>query len=167
LAYDSSRGEGVVGRGWSLTGLSRIHRCARTVAQDGYTAPATDANADALCLDGERLVWVENDDLELPGSRGFYRTEVDSFVRIVPAAGTTVALSYVLIEKHGGFRIYQKLPGVGVWPLKATVDVNGNYSWADYRFKDDEGNESAEYYPRAIVSTRLTAPPPTPRPRAP
>src|SRR4051794_25778473 len=39
LDYSSSIQSGLMGAGWSLGGLSRIERCQRTVAQDGYAQP--------------------------------------------------------------------------------------------------------------------------------
>ena len=35
LTYDSTAGNGPVGVGWAVAGLSSIYRCNRTVAQDG------------------------------------------------------------------------------------------------------------------------------------
>ena len=37
LSYSSQAGNGLLGVGWSLGGLSTISWCGRTIAQDGYT----------------------------------------------------------------------------------------------------------------------------------
>jgi hypothetical protein len=56
LTYNSQAGNGLLGVGWSLSGLSAISRCPRTVAQDGVKGGINyDAN-DRYCLDGQRLV---------------------------------------------------------------------------------------------------------------
>jgi RHS repeat-associated protein len=55
LTYNSSQGNGDVGVGWTLSGISAITRCNRTVAQDGYDMPVTMSILDAYCLDGQRL----------------------------------------------------------------------------------------------------------------
>jgi Salmonella virulence plasmid 65kDa B protein len=39
VGYDSSAGEGTLGVGFSLQGLSTVTRCAANFAQDGYIAP--------------------------------------------------------------------------------------------------------------------------------
>ena len=39
LRYSHGQGNGVVGIGWSIGGLSSIRRCQRTIAQDGFAAP--------------------------------------------------------------------------------------------------------------------------------
>src|SRR5262249_44496933 len=63
LAYSSGTGNGFLGVGWSLEGLSAISRCNKNLGQDGVTsAPKfsatinTNDDLDALCLDGQELV---------------------------------------------------------------------------------------------------------------
>jgi RHS repeat-associated protein len=76
FTYSSSDAIGALGRGWSLSGLSAITRCAQSIAIDGaYRAVAYDEE-DAFCLDGARLLHVGMVD----GVRE-YRTEQESFVR--------------------------------------------------------------------------------------
>ncbi len=76
FSYSSSDAVGALGRGWSLSGLSAITRCAQSIAIDGaYRAVAYDEE-DAFCLDGARLLHVGMVD----GVRE-YRTEQESFVR--------------------------------------------------------------------------------------
>ena len=55
LVYSSRGGDGYFGNGWSLSGLSSIHRCSRTWAQDGVAAAAADVISDRFCLDGNQL----------------------------------------------------------------------------------------------------------------
>ncbi|MFT5358749.1 MAG: hypothetical protein ACI9KE_005988, partial [Polyangiales bacterium] len=63
LAYNSAAGDGPLGVGWSLQGLSAITRCGRDVGRDQFRDDRlfqeNTGNLPRLCLDGERL--VEND----------------------------------------------------------------------------------------------------------
>lgn len=63
LAYNSAAGDGPLGVGWSLQGLSAITRCGRDVGRDQYRDDRLfqdhGGQLPRLCLDGERL--VEND----------------------------------------------------------------------------------------------------------
>src|ERR1700678_1142859 len=55
LSYDSQQGNGYVGVGWAVSGLSSIYRCNLTIAQDGTAAPVALATSDGYCMDGQRL----------------------------------------------------------------------------------------------------------------
>ena len=55
LSYNSRAGNGMLGVGWTLTGLPAITRCPRTTPQDGAKgAVAYDAN-DRFCLDNKLI----------------------------------------------------------------------------------------------------------------
>ena len=72
LTYDSQLSYGLMGPGWTITGLSAISRCNPTFAQDGTPAPITLTAADGLCLDGNRL---RGD----PVGSSVYQTEIANF----------------------------------------------------------------------------------------
>lgn len=80
LRYASQDDDEVAGPGFSITGLSRIARCARTLAVDGRVQGVQFANDDRYCLDGRPLVLVA-------GSYGAdgaeYRTEVNNLQRVI------------------------------------------------------------------------------------
>ncbi|MEZ4295370.1 MAG: SpvB/TcaC N-terminal domain-containing protein [Polyangiaceae bacterium] len=78
LQYDSAAGDGVLGQGFSLTGLSAISRCAKNLPQDGEIQSVEYVDGDKLCLDGKPLVVVS----ETPASVE-YRTLPDSFIKVV------------------------------------------------------------------------------------
>ncbi len=99
LVYNSRAGNGVLGVGWSLSGLSVISRCNKTWSQDGLAAGVTNTAADRFCLDGQQLKLVSGSN-GLPGS--VYATEVETFARIV-ANGTAGAgpRSFTLTTRNG------------------------------------------------------------------
>lgn len=93
FSYNSHAGNGLLGVGWSLSGLSTIHRCPSTIVQDGRRAGINYDNRldnDKFCLDGQRLVQV---DVLATFPAGHaqagqpqiveYRTEIDTFSKIV------------------------------------------------------------------------------------
>ena len=83
LSYDSRVGNGRLGMGWSLSGLSQISRCSATIAQDGVVDRVDFDELDRFCLDGQRLVRTSSGDYGTPGE---YRTENDSFSQIIMEA---------------------------------------------------------------------------------
>ncbi|MCC6876848.1 MAG: hypothetical protein IT378_21265, partial [Sandaracinaceae bacterium] len=62
LSYRSNGADGLVGNGWSLSGLSMITRCPRNLRLDGVTEGTfvDEPGKETLCLDGVRLVEATN-----------------------------------------------------------------------------------------------------------
>jgi hypothetical protein len=56
LAYNSQGGNGLLGMGWSLAGLSVIHRCPKTVVQDGVHGSVNYNANDRYCLTASDLL---------------------------------------------------------------------------------------------------------------
>ena len=81
LNYDSSAGNGYLGMGWSLAGLSSVQRCPTTIAQDGQPDGITYSPSDRFCLDGNRLV-LANDGQAYGGDGTEYRTEMETFAQV-------------------------------------------------------------------------------------
>ncbi|MGB8376879.1 MAG: RHS repeat-associated core domain-containing protein [Rhodanobacteraceae bacterium] len=100
LTYNNRGGDGVMGMGWSISGLSSIHRCPQTPEQDGQTLGVSYTNSDRLCLDGQRLIAVSGG----YGQSGTeYRTEVDSHARIIQTGGDLAASSTCFrVEERSG-----------------------------------------------------------------
>jgi RHS repeat-associated protein len=79
LTYNSNTGNGEVGVGWSISGLSTLHRCGTNLASDNAVDAVDFDDNDKYCLDGQRLVNVLGD----YGAEGTqYRTEFDDFSSI-------------------------------------------------------------------------------------
>ena len=97
LEYNSRGGNGVIGQGWSLAGLSEISRCNRTVAQDGAPGPVTHTVVDRFCLDRQQLKLVSG----TYGAVGaVYATEIESFSRI-SAVASAYGMAFVVTSKNG------------------------------------------------------------------
>jgi YD repeat-containing protein len=133
LDYSSRSGNGTLGVGWSLSGLSSISRCNRTVAQDGAAGGVTNTVADRYCLDGQQLKLVSGS----PGIDGaVYATEVESFARVVAngVAGNG-PLSFTVTTRNGLIYEYGTT-------ADARVSAGGSSTvrtWALSRIRDRAG----------------------------
>lgn len=148
IAYDSRHGNGLLGVGFRLAGLSSIQRCNSTLAQDGrVAAPAYDAN-DRFCLDGQRLRLTSG----VYGAAGSqYQTEVESFARVTALGTAGSGPASFRVERRDGL-IYEygattdsrvTAPFAGSpreWALSQVRDRNGNYLAIVYT--KDEANGS-------------------------
>ncbi len=157
LNYSSQGGNGLMGMGWSIGGLSAISRCSRTIVQDGVVGGINfDAN-DRFCLDGQRLVNA----IGGYGSSGTeYRTEIESFSRVYSYGNTGGAPSYFTVETKAGLKMYfgnsansfVKATGKAAalaWKVNRIEDKNGNYISFVY-YQDSSTGES---YPLRIDYT--------------
>jgi hypothetical protein len=79
LAYASNGGDGILGVGWDIVGLSAITRCPQTFAQDGGVRPVVFDADDRFCLDGNRLRLVGGTHAT---DGADYRTEILNFMRV-------------------------------------------------------------------------------------
>jgi RHS repeat-associated protein len=146
LAYMGTRGNGVLGAGWAIGGLSSISRCPKTTGQDAAAGPIEDNENDRFCWDGKRLVAVAG----TYGQDGTeYRTEFESFARIIshgdPGAGalyhgpTTfeVRTPDGRILTFGGESAFEaNLNAYRVWGLSSISDRSGNNISMSYLYQD-------------------------------
>ncbi len=152
LVYSSQGGNGMLGMGWGLSGLSAITRCPQTRAQDGNMSGVNFDMNDRFCLDGQRLVVVSGN-YGAAGSE--YRTELDSFSKIIangqtgngPASFTVKTKSGLTMEygtTTDSFIEATGKPTARVWAQSKVSDVKGNFYTVSY-------NETqGAYYPVSI-----------------
>ncbi len=170
LVYGSGGGNGLLGVGWSLGGLSVIHRCAQTLAQDNVNGGVNLDAEDRFCLDGQRLIAISG----TYGADGTeYRSEIDGFARITSfgSAGAgpesfTVETKSRRILEYGvtaDSRVEQEGGAtVRFWALNRVFDPLGNImdlvydeNTTDQTFKfqriDYAGNSVATTTPQSKV----------------
>jgi len=139
-SYNSLGGNGVLGYGWSLGGLSVISRGQKTIYHDG-TANAIDFSAnDRFTLDGTRLVVVSG----TYGANGAtYATESESFATITSYGSTGGGPDYFeVVTKDGVTMEYGKTSDsqfrnqgntiVLYWRLNKIKYNDGNYMVFEY-----------------------------------
>jgi hypothetical protein len=135
LNYSSQSGNGIAGVGWSLGGLSAITRCPQTIIHDGQTRGVQlDAN-DRFCLDGQRLILTTGTSYGEVGAE--YRTEIESFSRIVSVGGSAGDPQYFKVwTKAGQIVEFGNTEDARAEAQGKTVAVN----WAVNKISDTLGN---------------------------
>ena len=136
LTYDSSGGNGYLGMGWALAGLSSISRCNRTVAQDGATAPVTLTTSDAYCLDGKRLRTTTGFTPYCSGG-STYQTEIADFSNVTACGTAGNGPAYFVVQSRDG-RISQY--GVGGNSQVLASGTSTAISWMISQVADRAGN---------------------------
>ncbi len=137
LVYDSHLSYGIMGPGWTLSGLSTISRCNPTYAQDGTPAPITLTAADGLCLDGNRLRTT---------GTGTYQTEIANFSQVTASGTAGSGPSYFTVKGKDGLTYeYGNTTDSKVLPSGATTP----YIWALDKVTDRANNEMTFTYYQA------------------
>ncbi|HEY0974631.1 MAG TPA: FG-GAP-like repeat-containing protein [Solimonas sp.] len=140
LNYNSQAGNGLMGVGWTVAGISVITRCPATAAQDGRRRNISFDAQDKFCLDGQRLVSIAG----TYGANGTeYRTEIDSFTRVISygTAGTGPAYfrawtkSGQVIEYGNSADSRIEVPGsttARLWSMNRLSDRQQNFMVVNY-----------------------------------
>ena len=158
LNYNSNGGNGLLGMGWGLDGLSQVSRCPKTIVQDGAVGGVNyDAN-DKLCIDGQRLISTGG----TYGANGTeYRTEVANFAKIISYTSNTAngPDSFKVWTKSGQIIEYgntadSRIEAAGktvvrTWGVNKISDTKGNYLTISYV----EDNANGEAYVSRIDYT--------------
>ena len=134
LVYSNHAGDGSLGVGWSLEGLSAIHRCAAIEPVHGYRRQIAMDDRDPLCIDGRFLVAVDGNEAML--ASGELRTHMESFTRITrDGAGFVAEMKDGLRVVYGGSadaRVSSADGSVLSWLMNRVVDRMGNAMDIDY-----------------------------------
>ncbi|SFK74644.1 RHS repeat-associated core domain-containing protein [Lysobacter sp. cf310] len=163
LNYSSQAGNGALGKGWSIGGLSSISRCRATREAgdfiengqpvDGSPPPVNFSDSDRYCLDGQRLVAYAGTNDACPSVAGFtvsgFRTELESFQRVCAYAdGGANGPSFFTVERKDGSTSWYGDRDNSGSANRADGYVNSNapgkeamaLTWAQTRFQDSTGN---------------------------
>jgi hypothetical protein len=160
LNYSSQGGDGFMGLGWSLGGLSAITHCPRTVAEDTVHGGVNYDTNDRFCLDGQRLILISG---TYGADSSQYRTEIESFREIIAhgSAGNGPAWFEVHLRTgqvlQYGNTTNSQILAVGsttarAWALNQITDTMGNYYTVTYTNDTTNG----QFYPTQINYTGNT-----------
>jgi hypothetical protein len=138
FVYNSQSGNGVMGLGWNIAGLSVISRCSSTYVQDGIRRNVKGDDDDKFCLDGQKLIAIND------GTYGAdlteYKTEIDGFSKIISYERQGSGPSY--------FKVWTKAGQVFEYGSTedSRLEVSGGQtvlSWSVSSITDSVGNEIA------------------------
>jgi RHS repeat-associated protein len=139
--YSSRGGNGIMGMGWSLSGLSAITRAPSTLAQDGFIHGVDFSANDRFAMDGQRLIAINGAD---GANNTEYRTEIESFTKVVSHGQTpTGPQSFEAITKSG---LTYTFGGTNDSVFTADRADGGTLSWAVSKIQDRNGNYMAFHY---------------------
>jgi len=145
VKYDSSTGDGPLGVGFSLAGLSAVTRCPKNLAQDGVADAVNYSETDALCLDGLRLVEVPATGSPGPSTKE-YRTVPDTFSKIVAHVTAGIGpTSFDVFTRAGHVLQYG---GTDESRVKTTTLVIA--SWWLSSESDRRGNDVSYFYDNTV-----------------
>ncbi len=131
LSYSSAGGNGLLGVGWNLSGLSSISRCRQTTEQDGNIKALNLGDDDRFCLDGQKLI-VTSGTYGANGAQ--YRTEIASQRRIT-SYGSTNGPDHFTVEAADGSISYY-----GNTTDSALKNGAVALSWMMNKIQDNLGN---------------------------
>jgi RHS repeat-associated protein len=136
LAYNSQSGNGPMGVGWYLSGLSTIYRCNSTYAQDSSATAVALTYSDRFCLDGNRLRLTSSETLSTYGQSGTtYQTEIANFSNVTAQGTTGNGPTYFTVQSRDGLTYEYGNGGnsqvllngtAGTWLLDKVTDRAGN-----------------------------------------
>lgn len=139
VSYGSSfKNNGDAGYGWALTPRHSITRCRMIKETDGKSQGVSFTNNDALCLDGQNLVLVSGQNLNVGA---VYRKRREDFTKIVIEEAVDGGLQFHIWEKSGN----QVLLGTSQ-NSRDTGSQKKTLTWSVSRISDRQGNAIEFHY---------------------
>ena len=146
LNYNSQQANGLVGKGWNLSGLSVISRCDQTLAQDGKIHGVDFTSNDRFCMDGSRLILSDG---TYGSNNSVYHKEIENWTEVIAHGKCGTGPCYFTATTKDGSKIEYgnttdsavKVTGketIRIWAVNKTADRNTNY--VTVKYNDDTKN---------------------------
>ena len=164
VTYNSNGGQGLLGKGWGISGISSIRRVQSTHYHDGLLDKVDYDLNDAFVLDGMRLI--------KDGS--IFRTEHESYSTITPIENNGTISSFKVRTKDGKTIYYGHSEDSKIedsndisstryfaWYINKIQDSHGNYIEFHYHNENNEffiekiqytGNDEANLEPYNVIN---------------
>lgn len=132
INYNSQSGNGLLGVGWSIGGLSTISRGGSTIYHDGQVEGIKFTSDDSFFLDGQRLILISSDTWQ-----DEYKTEIESFSKIIAYHNEdNNPQKFKVWTKDGRIIEYGFTNNSNIEPIDKTVP----YQWKINNIEDRLGN---------------------------
>ena len=128
IVYNSQGGNGPLGYGWGLSGLSAITRVPKNHYYDGTAAPVQLDATDAFTLDGIRL---------LPAGGNEFMPERGN-LRVIGTQNVTGYSRFTVNRPDGSTAVYETDTSELVYPIVRLTDALGNYMDFTYEWADGQ-----------------------------
>lgn len=160
LQYNSNSGSGIMGEGWSITGLSVITRTSQNIAIDGQSGKINFDDNDRLILDGQRMI---NTDKTKPywanSSEREYITELNTFKQIKAFYVGTEVKRFEVKTKDGLIYFYGAVSDIDANPVYLRESTqNKIMTWVLARIEDRNGNQIDYEYDKAALLKNFIQP---------
>ncbi|MBA7570758.1 hypothetical protein ES708_12511 [subsurface metagenome] len=152
INYNSQTGNGILGIGWNIGGISMITRTGSTRFHDNEVKEIRFNDEDRFILNGQRLEAVSG---TYGNSDAIYHTEIESFSEITPHGSIGDGPAYFKVRtKDGRTYYYGDQPEARMVPSGSTVVL----TWFLTRVEDRQGNYIAyNYKEKSDGETYLTS----------
>lgn len=130
ITYNSQGGNGILGMGWSITGLSAISRSGKNLYNDKDITAIDFSTNDALYLDGQRLYEV---------SSGEYLTHVKNFAKINSYGTSGNGPEYFIVEYPNGL-VYKYGSNTNSRMIASNSTNSDVLTWSVTEIEDKNGN---------------------------
>ena len=131
VGYNSQGGNGMMGMGWNISGLSAISRTGTNMYLDGKVSPVKLNYEDFFVLDGNRLEW--------DAATNSYKTKMETFAKITSFGNSADSPDWFKVESKNGttyeyghtvsskFQNDESIVRTISWQLNKMYDQYGNY----------------------------------------
>ena len=137
LEYNSQSGNGILGMGWGLSGLSIIARQTKTIYHDGETNPIELNASDRFAMDGAKLFFKAGITQVYGGDGNWHGIESENFVNVIShgTAGTgpqwfeaqTIDGSFMEFGNTANSSIQSSTGTILAWGISKIRYTDGNY----------------------------------------
>ena len=149
ICYNSQEGNGPLGMGWSLSGISQITRSSRNIYYDNTTTGVRMTNDDSFYLDGVRLIRTNTYTDSL-----IYETEVGHVIAVAYVNGSVMKSLKVLYPDGSRSWFGYETNGINQleYPITKSIDAKGNEIYYSYLYLNAHYRLSSVNYNGSIIS---------------